>query len=272
MHTGMKHGGTDMFCIKCGKELPYGITICEDCASNQIPTVPPQQSPASAQPNPKVETRPAYSDSDSIPMTNGMAIASLVTSLLGIGILGLILGIIANNQIKSSMGRQKGSGLAIAGIIISSFGIVFAVMWGVSALALFPVFNRARGQAQNSACLLNLKQLSLGIMMYVQDYNENMPPAARWSDVISPYVRNNGIYVCPSASTLTCGYSFYDKLNMASMKMIASPFDTPMLFDSVGGWNSVSPIEQVVARHNGGYNCSFADGHAKRIGDGGGIR
>lgn len=64
--------------------------------------------------------------------TNNMAIASLVSSLLGwicgIGpILGVVFGIIALNQIKQN--GQAGRGLALAGIIIGGIGIAFMVMY-----------------------------------------------------------------------------------------------------------------------------------------------
>lgn len=66
--------------------------------------------------------------------TNGLAIASLVCALLGwicgIGpIVGLVLGIIALNQIKKT--GQEGRGLALAGVIISGISIALIVIWFV---------------------------------------------------------------------------------------------------------------------------------------------
>lgn len=65
------------------------------------------------------------------PGTNGMAIASLVCSLLGwicgVGpILGLVFGFIALNQIKQT--GQGGRGMALAGIIISVLVIVAGII------------------------------------------------------------------------------------------------------------------------------------------------
>ena len=69
--------------------------------------------------------------------TNGMAIASLVCSLLGwlcgIGpILGIIFGVLALNKIKET--GQGGRGLAIAGIAIGAVLIVFGVIGGILSL------------------------------------------------------------------------------------------------------------------------------------------
>ncbi|MFO7946152.1 MAG: prepilin-type N-terminal cleavage/methylation domain-containing protein, partial [Armatimonadota bacterium] len=47
--------------------------------------------------------------------------------------------------------------------------VVIAII-AILAAILFPVFARAREKARQSSCLNNLKQLSLGILMYVQDY------------------------------------------------------------------------------------------------------
>ena len=71
--------------------------------------------------------------------TNGMAIASMVLGIAGwvlcagggIGsIVGLILGIVALNQIKKNP-NQEGKGMAIAGIILNSLcllGMIFFIL------------------------------------------------------------------------------------------------------------------------------------------------
>lgn len=57
------------------------------------------------------------------PGTNGLAIASFVTSLFGLTILAIIFGHIAKGQISKS--GQSGSGLATAGLVI---GYIFLVI------------------------------------------------------------------------------------------------------------------------------------------------
>ena len=60
--------------------------------------------------------------------TEGMAIASLVSALLGAPIVPIILGHMARNRIRESGGMKDGDGLALAGIIIGWFYIaIFAV-------------------------------------------------------------------------------------------------------------------------------------------------
>jgi type III secretory pathway component EscU len=65
--------------------------------------------------------------------TSGWAIASLICSLVGVPILGVIFGFIALNEIRNSAGRIAGEGMAKAGIIIGfivmALGIVLAIVW-----------------------------------------------------------------------------------------------------------------------------------------------
>ncbi|KWX61767.1 DUF4190 domain-containing protein [Mycobacterium sp. NAZ190054] len=68
--------------------------------------------------------------------TNSMAIGSLVASCVGLfccvgSILGIVLGIVAMNQIKQT--HQDGHGLAIAGIVV---GVVTLLISGITTLAI----------------------------------------------------------------------------------------------------------------------------------------
>jgi len=69
--------------------------------------------------------------------TNGLAIASLILSILGFSIVGAILGHVALSQIKST--NEAGSGLAIAGIILgwvtfAGFLLFWIVIFGISLI------------------------------------------------------------------------------------------------------------------------------------------
>jgi prepilin-type N-terminal cleavage/methylation domain-containing protein/prepilin-type processing-associated H-X9-DG protein len=80
----------------------------------------------------------------------------------------------------------------------------------VLAAILFPVFARARENARRASCLGNLQQIGLGIMQYVQDYDETYPSCTRYLSgttgtvyyyqEIMPYVKNYEIFRCPSSS------------------------------------------------------------------------
>ncbi len=73
------------------------------------------------------------------PSNNGLAVASLVLSLLwlcGIGsLLAVIFGHIARGQIKRSNGRETGAGLALAGLILGYLPLVIGVAFFFVGLA-----------------------------------------------------------------------------------------------------------------------------------------
>lgn len=80
---------------------------------------------------------PDYGYGPAQPGTNGLAIGSLIASLTGFlccigGIVGVVLGIIALDQIKRS--RQDGYGLAVAGIVIGIASLVVALIIAIFAL------------------------------------------------------------------------------------------------------------------------------------------
>lgn len=58
--------------------------------------------------------------------TNGLAIASLITGLLGLNVLAIIFGFIALSQIKKN--GQGGRGMAIAGIIIGFATLIIGII------------------------------------------------------------------------------------------------------------------------------------------------
>src|ERR1700761_1526554 len=52
--------------------------------------------------------------------------------------------------------------------------VVIAII-AILAAILFPVFAQARAKARAAACLSNMKQISSGVLMYCQDYDDTLP-------------------------------------------------------------------------------------------------
>jgi prepilin-type N-terminal cleavage/methylation domain-containing protein/prepilin-type processing-associated H-X9-DG protein len=57
--------------------------------------------------------------------------------------------------------------------------VVIAII-AILAAILFPVFAQAREKARQTSCLSNVKQISLGMMMYAQDYDETHVISRQW--------------------------------------------------------------------------------------------
>jgi prepilin-type N-terminal cleavage/methylation domain-containing protein/prepilin-type processing-associated H-X9-DG protein len=121
------------------------------------------------------------------------------------------------------MKESRASGFTLIELLV-----VIAII-SILAAILFPVFAQAREKARQAACSSNLRQIGLAFGMYVQDYDERLPdrrdlkislpggfkpwttwppsdPRAGWAVVVfDPYVKNTGIWSCPSVSGSTLG-------------------------------------------------------------------
>ena len=96
--------------------------------------------------------------------------------------------------------------------------VVIAII-AILAAILFPVFARARESARKTVCTSNLRQLALSMNMYTQDYDERFPVCNFTDNVfgfppqvhvdgvgkpifmvelLQPYSKNRGIFVCPT--------------------------------------------------------------------------
>jgi hypothetical protein len=77
-------------------------------------------------------TPPAYAPAPAAPVAkwNVLSIVSLVTSVLGASIVGVITGHIALNQIKKT--GEQGNVLAIIGLIVGYLGVVgWLIFWAI---------------------------------------------------------------------------------------------------------------------------------------------
>lgn len=103
-----------------------------------------------------------------------------------------------------------------SGFTLIELLVVIAII-AILAAILFPVFARARENARRTSCSSNLRQLSLAVLQYAQDFDERMPrpwtgsepdPKAYWAggggwvttwvDGVVPYVKSAQVFYCPS--------------------------------------------------------------------------
>jgi len=163
----------------------------------------------------------------------------------------------------------------------------------ILAAILFPVFAKAREAARATSCKSNLKQLGLAFGMYVQDYDETYPERSQtWGHfgyVIQPYIKNHGIFQCPSNPNKNLGVTrfvppgaqqirrsyainaFIHNAAWRSMAEINDPAERILLSESRNDWNDYAapwwPAGNYdgagFAGHSGNFNLLWYDGHVK---------
>ncbi|MFN3650834.1 MAG: DUF1559 domain-containing protein [Armatimonadota bacterium] len=105
--------------------------------------------------------------------------------------------------------KWKGRGHPL-GFTLIELLVVIAII-AILAAILFPVFAQAREKARQASSQSNVRQLGLAIKMYTQDYDERYPFGGwmpnnigtwEWQNTVAPYVKNKGIFRCPSSTDL----------------------------------------------------------------------
>lgn len=163
--------------------------------------------------------------------------------------------------------RRKSTFVTNNGFTLIELLVVIAII-SILAAILFPVFARARENARRASCMSNLKQLGLGVMMYVQDYDEKYPRSLTlttetpqpggytwstgvwfWQQMLYPYTKSFEVIDCPSAPVVPFNTSnqavpFYGNYGVnemllafgtspvVSMAAVQSPSSTYMMMDA----------------------------------------
>jgi len=180
--------------------------------------------------------------------------------------------------------------------------VVIAII-AILAAILFPVFARARGKARQAACVSNMKQIGLAMIMYATDYDQllpywciagssdHAPNDSSWDVSIMPYMKNQQILICPDNVFNTGGNTHPGqdgkKRGYALPRYVAAqmqdeppnPVKTLVLVEKgaylPGSYEDAAsehPIQAgfskefptaVPCRHNEGNNFAFIDGHSK---------
>jgi hypothetical protein len=178
--------------------MPDDATICPQCASpvQSVPTPPPPpQAPQAGAPTPAstsewLNVPPAQTQyppqqayppqaqqypGQFQPQTDGGAIASLILGIASIvlclniftGIPAIITGHISYSKIKKSMGRLKGEGMALTGLIL---GYISLPMVLVFAAVLIPNLRRSRITANESAAKSTVRTINITQVTYSTSY------------------------------------------------------------------------------------------------------
>lgn len=174
---------------------------------------------------------------------------------------------------------------------------IITILMGI----LFPVFVSARDRGKQTVCLSNLRQLGMGIAMYMMD-NDEMFPYNDWvgerdaitgkfdisNGALATYIRSESMYYCPSDRFgRLSGLSF--EMNSKIMGrhdfILEDPSRTILLIEAgvddgrfdIGGLTGNEPIPSLqdgwrsneipnplnALHNNSTANVLYADGHAR---------
>lgn len=199
---------------------------------------------------------------------------------------------------SASSGAGRGRP-ARGGFTLLELLVVIAVVTMLAAL-LFPVLSRARARARRTVCLSNMRQLAVAHQLYVQDWDEQLPPwslpgiardgmpdlARYWTSFLDHYWRSEEIRQDPEAIwrgspppdyavlaeyvLLTWqqsgrrGDRSEPKMRWPgpplSLGQVTRPGETIQWMD---GWTTTRWTAGVMRRHGEGLNVVFVDGHAR---------
>ncbi len=180
-------------------------------------------------------------------------------------------------------------GRANSGFTLIELLVVIAII-AILAAILFPVFAKAREKARQTTCLSNEKQLGLGFLQYVQDYDELFPcgiwksaygangPAnyvgSGWAGQIYTYVKSTAVYQCPDDTTqpttngtytlYPLSYALNNQVGNIPMNKFVNVTDTNILLETTGQTVNMTDIAETGSTpyHSGldfGTDSAFTD-------------
>lgn len=152
------------------------------------------------------------------------------------------------NQLGHQEKRRSGFTLIELLVVIAIIAILAAI--------LFPVFAKARDQARSSACMNNMKQGSLAIIMYADDWEGTIPITmevdelgashvlALWFNGLDTYTKTREVWFCPNDpdrgadQKLWGSYLTNGLLTAGARKINAAnrPSETILLAERARGW------------------------------------
>jgi len=108
------------------------------------------------------------------------------------------------------------------------------------------------------ACLSNVKQIGLGLLMLSSDNNDTVyAGSGPLSAGLGAYVKNSRIFHCPKDEEKGESYSLNSDIAGLSTTKVEMPNETVMVYE---GKN-----KKLEFRHEGTAAVCFADGHAKMV-------
>lgn len=188
----------------------------------------------------------------------------VLCAVVGLSLVWLAILTLAAGLYRDHMSSPSGH-VARANLQFSLAVVIFGGFLGFLAIP-----GVHRGEGRQAACLSNVKQLSVAMLMYAQDHGDRFPDPDRWNELIELYLKDKKAFFCLSERNMDVpSYGMNRALGGLRKTSLVEPSMVVLLFDSVPGKNQNGGTELLPspARHKSAQVIGFADGHVKRCTD-----
>src|SRR5215471_15912210 len=172
-----------MFCSRCGANMPDTALSCPRCGAAVSSAPPPPAAAPAAAPAPgrvapaQWQAAPPAGPYTGAQETDGKAVGSLILGILAMfpfglltGIPAIIFGHLSRASIKESMGRLKGDGMALAGLIMGYISVAAIPLVLIIAAIAIPSLLRSKMIANESAAASSMRTINTAQATYSVKY------------------------------------------------------------------------------------------------------
>ena len=207
------------------------------------------------------------------PKRCGLAIASLVCGIIGpltvglTSIVAVILGIVGLVKISKSQGALGGKGLAIVGTVLGGLFLLALPFIALIAAIAVPAFVTARGKAQATMSMSNLKQLSMAAQVYAVERDGALPPPTGWPQELRKFYGSDQVLKDPACRDGGRAYAMNAALRGMRLDSIANRGRTVLFFACAPGAPPAGGPELLPPkpRYRSGHIIAFCDEHIESV-------
>lgn len=125
---------------------------------------------------------------------------------------GIVCGHVARSNIRNSGGTLTGDGMAIAGLVMSYlglalWGLVLLVLLPIMAGIAIPVFGEVKLRGEETKSLSKAKQIGMACILYSMDHKDAFPP--KLDDLVPDYLPDRTLFTSSLSPGEPMAYQYF---------------------------------------------------------------